>query len=150
VGRSSFDVVLAPMGENGSAEATAHHVAMVFASWRKHMLPVPLLRDDNANLEASAGVVLAQCATNRTVSGTMWTDQCLRRVLVWPPTVVSDSTKHVLILRDPRATTVSWFHFRSASLNETTQLLRATRLNAVAISLRYVAHVRFTATTLFV
>eukprot|EP00308_Calcidiscus_leptoporus_P001159 CAMPEP_0119378248 /NCGR_PEP_ID=MMETSP1334-20130426/47491_1 /TAXON_ID=127549 /ORGANISM="Calcidiscus leptoporus, Strain RCC1130" /LENGTH=309 /DNA_ID=CAMNT_0007397383 /DNA_START=90 /DNA_END=1019 /DNA_ORIENTATION=+ len=123
---------------------------------KKHALPVrlaPRAVDTKAyaadHLRAASIVLLKECVATSTHSS-IWSDECLSRVIAWPVAALRLQTKHILLLRDPRAVVVSWYHYIGANLSRknSTALSQATARQAAAQSLRYVVHMRFTRSTL--
>ena len=133
------------IGPPGARSALQHvmfrpHVA-------KHELPAKLnAHDKDRTLLAAARMLLDGCLAHNV---SIWSDDCLRRVLVWPSPMQMQQ-KTILLLRDPRVTTMMWFRstHKSLSRDASSSLLTAAALNAAALSLRYVAHARFTTETL--
>ena len=85
---------------------------VVMALWAyKHALPVRLAQTSrfDMDLHAQAHILIDRCEGG--VSTSLWSDTCLRHVISWPPTLsIARETKFILLLRDPRAVAVSWFH----------------------------------------
>ena len=129
----------------------------------KHSTPVKLapslaggaaaqLLRDSAQLkvltDSAATTLLTRCIH---ANLSMWSSTCLRLVLpAWPPPLVCHTT-FILLLRDPRSIALRMVPTNSTA-NSTTgtspQLVSAAVSQAVAISLRYVLHMRLTTSTL--
>ena len=144
------------------AVAPARTVSLkLHAGYGKHELPVRLekLESNSAarvNLPVVAKVIIDECVR---VNRSLWSDECLKRVIAWPVHSPSHNVRFLLVLRDPRAVAVSWFHYSHmplpGTLNHTraatataAPLLDFAERSAAAISLRFVVHTRFTAHTL--
>jgi hypothetical protein len=139
----------------------------------KHAMPVQIQPEDPHKQYLTPSIILDKHA-DWLLTGclpplwrSIWTDGCLQHALVWPPKPMIGAgaagrpAAYLLILRDPRAVTVSWFHWRNhsgkglsidsgllASAAHVQQVLYTAAHMAAAVSLRYVAHSRFTNRTL--
>ena len=120
----------------------------------KHWVPVVQLSQNvSINLDASAATLLGHHDCTANISTDIWTDACLRHVVRWPVhrhPASSSLERFVLLLRDPCAVAVSWLHWRGQKwlINKSESVLALVSREAAAISLRYVIHMRWTASTL--
>jgi hypothetical protein len=95
-------------------------------------------RRDNVKLRNSAVTLLRKCS----VAGvSLWSNDCLRHL--GRPARVSPHTRFILLLRDPRATMVSWLRFIGGNITNATKVLHDVQTEGAATTLRFVVHTRF-------
>jgi len=115
----------------------------------KHALPDGVGNSgDSVLLSKAAELVLQRCANVQFD----WDISCFQSVGAIRTPLQVPSTNYILLLRDPRAVTISWLHYTKQDVKRFTShamsLIPLVRQIAAATSLRYVAHTVYSKYTL--